>query len=1053
MNVTDTTKTPAPPRARSMRKRHMTERGGQVFASTFWRLLLGVSSAAIGAVFGLGTGAALAGSCTVLNGGGGSYECSGAADSANDTLQFLNETGPLNVTTTPGFGMDMGFGWALRLEGDGVTFTDIHNSSISTSGPAAIFVDTPSGSSGDVTISSNGTMTGLIGIDADSDGSGSIEINANNIVGLGNYGILTYLGADGEDLSVTTTGSVVSRDSGISARSRGTGSTTILAVDVHATYFDGIIAVNRGTDLSITSTGTVYGGRRGIYATNDGAGTLSISAVDVQGESDHGIFATNEGSDLSITATGTVSGGRRGINATNDGTGALSVSAADVRGVDDYGIFALNNGTDLSIATTGAVDGTTFGIYANNRGSGALSVSAVDADSSSAGILAVNSGTDLSVTATGSIFGGDSAIYAHQLGSGVLSIAASGNLTSTSGHAIYTQTNPDQLTVIDLLDGASVSSQAGLAIYNDDGDSMVTLHSGSSLAGSVELHEGQDLLTIEGGADISQATLFDGGGGSEDALVFSGYAGVIDGVRYTNWETLTAQDGSDLTLDSSAVGGMTLVLVDTGAIATALNPDFAYSGDLQVNATGRFLAGALGAGNVTLGGAVINDGLISTADGYSGDRLTFGFDLSGSGTLELDIDLTSGTNDEVFVTGNSTGANMGLQVDTIGSGNGTEHTFTLVTVAGDSLEDDFQLVNADFVTNDGAQAISDGDIAYRLEYDAASGTFQLNPINSSGGVNENPGGDFLAANVQQVSDHMVFGTTLQRIMGATRPVETEANTVSRALSELTTSKRPLIWAQAEGRRDSYSIDDRDVVTTSGGIRFGAGLPLAETADGILLGGLEFGVSSLYTDVSNALTGADIDTDAYDATLSALWISNSQLYVDGQFRYAYFDSSTRPNGGNAVDTSSAGYGLSVEVGKPIALQNQLTLIPQGQLMYSDINTDDVTDLAGGGQTGSLMDGDTLTARLGLRAERMFAGNSVLYAQADYYHSFDNQTAVAFGQDSILTERAKNTAALTVGANVALSARTTLYGEISGETGLGSSSGNHALGGNIGIEIRF
>lgn len=300
---------------------------------------------------------------------------------------------------------------------------------------------------------------------------------------------------------------------------------------------------------------------------------------------------------------------------------------------------------------------------------------------------------------------------------------------------------------------------------------------------------------------------------------------------------------------------------------------------------------------------------------------------------------------------------------------------------------------------------------------------------------------------------MAFSSALQRVRVATRSSGSEANTVSRSLNKLTSTTRPLVWVQAEGQRDRYETGGRDVTTNSGGLRFGAGLPLGEVAGGQVFGGLEFGVSSLSTDISTSLTSADVSTDAYDATLSALWVADSLLYLDGQLRYGYFDSTTRPNGGDAVDTDSSGYGISVEVGKPFTMQNGLTLIPQVQLMYSDIDMDDVADLTGGGQTGSLEDGDTLTARFGLRAERAFANNSVLYGQIDYYHAFDNETSVSFGQNTVLTERGQNTAALALGGNVELSSRTRLYGEITAETGLGSSSDDYAFGGNIGFEFKF
>ncbi|WP_171132807.1 MULTISPECIES: autotransporter domain-containing protein [unclassified Ruegeria] len=92
-------------------------------------------------------------------------------------------------------------------------------------------------------------------------------------------------------------------------------------------------------------------------------------------------------------------------------------------------------------------------------------------------------------------------------------------------------------------------------------------------------------------------------------------------------------------------------------------------------------------------------------------------------------------------------------------------------------------------------------------------------------------------------------------------------------------------------------------------------------------------------------------------------------------------------------------------------------------------------------------------MGLRAEHTLAGDAVLFGQADYYHAFENETSVAFGQNTVLTERGANTAGLTLGGNVAVSSRTSLFAEVTGETGFGSSSGDYTFGGNIGIEFRF
>ncbi|MES0827992.1 autotransporter outer membrane beta-barrel domain-containing protein [Ruegeria sp. SCP11] len=776
-------------------------------------------------------------------------------------------------------------------------------------------------------------------------------------------------------------------------------------------------------------------------------------------------LATGGIGDINITSNGSVTAGSHGIEATLESEGSITINAFNVTSYDADGIRALtsSNVEDVTVNVEGTVIGQWSGIYAENNGTGALNVTAANVTGlQQAAIIAHSSGTDINITTTGTVYSENTGIEASLVdGSGTLNITVSGSVYSEDWYAISAENDYDQMSVIDLQDGALVSSGYNRAITNERGDSHVYLRSGSRVEGWVELGTGQDNLTIEGGASFSEGTIFDGGvgedgsttSGPDDVLNFSGYTGTLNPDQFNWFETLTASNGGTVTLGTAMASEFSVMRVTDNATLSTESGNFTYEGGLYVGPTGRLQAGGLGTGTTTLSGSILNDGVISLADGHGGDHLDMRTDLVGTGTIGLDLNLSTGNHDYVTVASNTTGASMGLDVDTTGSGNGSAQDYTLVTVQGASSATDFELVDGDFVTNEGEQAITDGDIVYGLAYDAESGTFFLTPLNYDGSVAVSPGGDLYAAAVQQASDQMVFGATLGRVMGAAQNGASGANTVSRALSELTSTKRPLIWIQAEGQRDSYSVDDRDVDTNIAGLRFGVGLPLAELSNGVIIGGLEFGISSLSTDVSTSLTRADIDTDAYDATLSLLWIANSQLYVDGQLRYGYFDSTIRPNGGDAVGSDSTGYGLSVEVGKPFALTNGLTLIPQAQLMYSDLDTDDVFDLAGGAQTGSLVDGDTLTARIGLRAERTLVGSSVVFGQFDYYHAFDNETSVAFGSNTVLTERVQNTVALTLGGHVALTPRSSLYGEIIGETGLGSGSGDYAYGGNIGWELRF
>jgi outer membrane autotransporter protein len=1054
-----------------LRGGRMTKHKGQVasYAPMMGWALSCASTLALGVAATLGGSAAIAGSCTETS--PGVFECAGPEDDSTDVTQAFLSTDGLTVTTEPEFGINTSSSDAFDLQGADVDFRDDNESFIAANGTAI----TASAGTGSLSIVSNGTIRGnQAGITASNTGSGPTNISVGTVAAGGGSAITASI--EGAGLTITA-GNVTSQDLfGVVALHSGTGASSISTASVSAQEV-GILATtgSSGTGLSVTSTGTVTStSSYGIFSYHRGSGAQSINTAAVNGNGLDGIKAQQaaEGSDLSITASGPVTGGRRGIDVFSEGSGTVTLNVADVSGGRYQGIQAIGGAAGMSITSSGLVRGQTDGIYASNRFGEALTIDVVDVQGVTGAAINARSGAEVvSITTTGNVVGATYGIKTATSGAGTQQITVSGEVSTTGGNlgevpfsgvAIQIDTfGQTGQTVIDLQDGAQIQNErTDLAIREQGGgDTSLILRDGAALAGSVDLGSGDDSVTIEGGADISLVSRIEGGFLDEDALIFSGFTGVFEAEKFDSFETLTAQDGGNLTVNSADLGGFTSIQINSGAAITAQNPGFSFANDVSIGVGGRFLDGTLEQNTISLGGNVLNDGLISLADGGIGDSLTVGGDLSGSGTIGLDVNLTTGTHDQVQVDGNTAGATQGLDVDATGSTVDTAQNFTLVTVAGNSTESDFQLVNADFVTNDGAQAISDGDLAYRLIYDDAAGTYVLTPFapesegGGSGGVTENPGGAFFAAGVQQANDQLTFGSTLQRVMGSTQRGASDANTVSRALNELTSTKRPLVWVQGEGRRDSYSVDDRDVETNSGGLRFGAALPLTELINGTLIGGVEVGISSLSTDVTTSLTGADISTDAYDVTLSALWVADSLLYVDGQMRYGDFDSTTRPNGGQSVDTDSDGYGLSIEVGKPYGLGNGLTLVPQAQLMYSDIDADNVADLAGGDQTGSLEDGDTLTARLGLRAEHTLSGNAVLFGQVDYYHAFDNETAVAFGQNTVLTERGKNSAGLTLGGNVALSDSTTLFGELTGETGFGSNSSDYAFGGNIGFEFRF
>ncbi|NOD65814.1 efflux RND transporter permease subunit [Ruegeria sp. HKCCD6109] len=209
---------------------------------------------------------------------------------------------------------------------------------------------------------------------------------------------------------------------------------------------------------------------------------------------------------------------------------------------------------------------------------------------------------------------------------------------------------------------------------------------------------------------------------------------------------------------------------------------------------------------------------------------------------------------------------------------------------------------------------------------------------------------------------------IQNVRTAAQSYGSKAVTAKHAITELTATAGPTFRVEIDGKHDSYDVGEGEMTTNSGSLQYGANLPLGEVAGGQVFGGLEFGIGSMTSNVGTSWASANISADTYDATISALWVADSLLYFDGQLRYGYFDGQIRPNGGAAADANGSGYEISIEVGKFFTLANDWALIPQVQVMYSDIDMDDAPERVERGWVGSLVDGNTLTARLGLRAER-------------------------------------------------------------------------------------
>lgn len=225
-----------------------------------------------------------------------------------------------------------------------------------------------------------------------------------------------------------------------------------------------------------------------------------------------------------------------GISVLNFGTGStIATITGDVTGRYGAGLFLYSATTSSSFTSpkdinatqnSGNITGEKEGIMINNQGSGSTNVLVAGniIGTNDEGIYA-ESGitTDITINQTlGSVAGGTAGIRFNSNGSGSTTINSAGIIKGNSAEAIYVDALANATTTINLNANSDVSSASGVAIKENYSNTTLTMNSGSKLAGKVLLNEGNDSVIIKGTANITAATLFDGGGvsggGSADVL-------------------------------------------------------------------------------------------------------------------------------------------------------------------------------------------------------------------------------------------------------------------------------------------------------------------------------------------------------------------------------------------------------------------------------------------------------------------------------------------------------------------------------------------------------
>lgn len=799
----------------------------------------------------------------------------------------------------------------------------------------------------------------------------------------------------------------------------------------------------------------IEGGGGLVYTDTDGSVLNNTAGTGA------GLYVNNTGDiagapgSVTVTSNGTFTG-YHGIQVNNLGSGSTTITVTGaVTGHSDAGIRAISAGTDLTIEA-GRVDGAQAGIYAVNTGSGATSVTATDAVTTDGliGIYAQGQGTDLTVDAI-DVMGSRHGILADGNGGGLYSINTAGLVTGASDFGVEVRAP--------LASGVNITTAAASILEGGNGGLRAVTFADVVVdnAGTIRnLSAASDSLAIQ--VVDSSAAYINNSGTVLGTVALAGGADIFTNTSGGTWNT---------------AGGAN----EFGAGADRLNNQ---AGATIIAA----VAGATGTTSFNDLETFENAGTLTMRNGLAGDRTMISGDYVGvGGLLILDTSLggDASATDQLVVAGDTSGSGVVRVFNAGGVGAPTTNGIKVIDIEGAS--NGTFVLDGDYVVA-GQQAVVAGAYAYMLYRNGvttpADGDWylrsQLRPV----GPPTPPGPVFQpGAPVFESYPQILLGLnglpTLQQRSGnrfwsggGAGVVSQGADAVSEPaeLAEGSKTEGQGMWGRIEGVRASI---DPDLSTTSAeydysifkmqtGVDFG----LAETESGSLVGGLTAHYGHASADVSSALSDGSISTNGYGFGGNLTWYGANGIYVDTQGQVTWYDSDLRSEdlGSLAEGNDGFGYALSIEGGKRIDIGNGLTITPQAQLTYSDVDFDDFTQQVGGRDiaTVSLLDGDSLRGRVGVsldsetswQADNGTLSRRHLYGIANLYHEFLDGTAVSLSGVALDNRSDRFWGGLGAGATFNWNDdKYSLYGEGSVNTSLADFGDSYDLKGTVGFRLKW
>ncbi|NNU59400.1 autotransporter outer membrane beta-barrel domain-containing protein [Ochrobactrum soli] len=276
-----------------------------------------------------------------------------------------------------------------------------------------------------------------------------------------------------------------------------------------------------------------------------------------------------------------------------------------------------------------------------------------------------------------------------------------------------------------------------------------------------------------------------------------------------------------------------------------------------------------------------------------------------------------------------------------------------------------------------------------------------------------------------------------------------------------------VWGRIEGTHSKFAAggSTADVTQDIGVFVMQAGIDALfhESESGRLIGSLTAQYGKASSDISSFSGDGTIDTDGWGLGGALTWYGNNGYYLDGQLQLTWYDSklvSDTLEKSLADGNKGFGYGLSLEGGRRIEVNEHWSITPQAQLVWSSVDFDSFHDVAG--VPVDLRNGDSLNARIGLAAEYHNAWHdennrlteTKLYVAANLYQEFMNDYKIRAGGVDFKSENEKTWGGIGAGGTYAWAdGKYALFGEGMVKTSFADFGDNYSLKGTLGFKVNW